>query len=78
MGRFRRKCRDVEAALTRLGFTQEPSKSGGSHTKWSRVVDGHKRKVALDCHRGEVSARDVRSIIKQAGVSLKEFEEACD
>lgn len=31
------------------------------------------RKVTLDCHHGEVKARDVSSIISQAGVPKSEF-----
>ena len=33
-------------------------------------------KVTLDCHKGEVSAKNIKSMIAQAGVSAKEFYKA--
>lgn len=69
------KCRDVEKALDTLGF--KPEKQGGtSHAHWVKVVDGHMWKVTVDCHRGEVRANDVKSIVKQAGVSRRQFYDA--
>jgi hypothetical protein len=38
----------------------------------------YKDQITLDYHKGEVSANNIRSIIKQAGISRKEFHEACD
>jgi hypothetical protein len=66
------KCRDVEAALRNLGFAPE-DKGGTSHVHWVCVRDGRMYKVTVDCHRGEVRANDVKSIINQAGVSKRQF-----
>jgi len=66
------KCKVVECVLRSLGFTQEAA-SGTSHVHWHGFIDGIKRKVTVDCHRGEVRALDVRSIIGQAGISQKQF-----
>lgn len=68
-------CRDARRALTCLGFSED--KGGGtSHSQWRKVVDGHLKKVTLDCHKGEVGALDVRSMIAQAGVSQQQWYEA--
>lgn len=69
------KCRDVENALRNLGFTPE-DQNATSHVHWVRVEGGHMWKVTVDCHRGEVRADDVKSIIKQAGVTKKQFLDA--
>lgn len=65
----------AERALKNLGFIEDKGK-GTSHRQWRKIIDGHLYKVTLDCHKGEVSALNVRSIIKQAGVTAKEFYEA--
>ena len=65
------KCRDVQRALETLNF--KPTHQTGSHSRWEAIVDGVKRKVTLDCHRGEVRALDVKSIISQAGVTKAQF-----
>ncbi len=62
------KCREAEQALRTLGFERQPSR-GGSHQKWVRERDGKRWIVTLDCHKGEVSAKNVKSMISQAGVS---------
>ena len=66
------KCRDVRKALERLGF-KETGDQVGSHVKCEAIIDGKMRKVTLDCHRGEVRALDVKSIIAQSGVSKSAF-----
>ena len=77
MGGFRPlKCRDVKRALTTLNFKEQAS-GGTSHSQWEKIDEyGRKRKVTVDCHRGEVRALDVRSIISQAGVTKKQFYDA--
>lgn len=50
--------------------------AGTSHEKWVLTKDGHRYVVTLDCHRGEVRALDVASIIGQMGISKKEFWKA--
>ena len=68
-------CRVVIDALVMLGFTKCASQSAGgtSHEKWECVRNGIKNKVTVDCHRGEVRALDVKSIIGQAGVTKAAF-----
>jgi len=68
-------CAKAERALRNLGF-EEKNKSGSSHRQFKKIVDGHMRKVTLDCHKGEVSAKNAKSMISQAGVSPKEFYRA--
>lgn len=68
-------CRDVRRALKNLGFAEEPGR-GSSHSQWSKTTVDRKWKVTLDCHNGEVKAKDVKSIISQAGVSRSEFLKA--
>lgn len=68
-------CRLIERALHNLGFSEDKGK-GTSHKQWRKIVNGHLYKVTVDCHRGEVSANNVRSIIKQAGVAMKDFYDA--
>ena len=65
-------CREVQRALKNLGFVEQTQK-GTSHTQWEKIENGKKFKVTLDCHGGEVKAKDVRSIISQAGVSKSQF-----
>ena len=71
-------CKRVRCALEKhLGFTEE--KSGAtSHEKYTAIRKGRKYVVTVDCHRGEVRALDVDSIIGQAGVSKKDFYRAID
>lgn len=65
-------CKDVEHALRNLGFTKDKKKST-SHEHWRITRNDKLYKVTVDCHKGEVDARNVRSIIKQAGISKKDF-----
>jgi len=70
-------CRHAERALHGLGFVEQRKRnSGSSHRNFKKVVNGRLRKVTLDCHKGEVAAKNVKSIISQAGVSAKEFFKA--
>lgn len=66
------KEKDVERALKKLGFTEEKRK-GTSHRQWSKIVAGHLRKVTFCAHKGEVSAKVIQSLIKQAGVKKEQF-----
>ena len=61
--------------MVNLGFLPE-DQGATSHVHWRMVRDGHMYKVTVDCHRGEVKAKDVQSIVKQAGVSKARFLEA--
>lgn len=71
------KCADVRRVLIGLGFVLEP-RTGTNHEKFKCVRNGKMRKVTVSCHKGEVQARDVKSIISQAGLSKSEWAEACD
>jgi predicted RNA binding protein YcfA (HicA-like mRNA interferase family) len=65
------KRHEAERALRGLGF--ELKNQGGSHQQWRQIRDGRLYKVTLDCHRGEVKAKDVRSMIGQAGVTRDQW-----
>jgi predicted RNA binding protein YcfA (HicA-like mRNA interferase family) len=68
-------CRLAERALKNLGFVEDTQK-GTSHRQFKKIIDNRMFKVTLDCHRGEVSARNIASMSKQAGVSKSEFYDA--
>lgn len=65
-------CQKVRRALECLGFKKQPQK-GTSHEHYEKIVDGHKYKATVDCHNGEVSSKNIKSIVSQAGVSKIEF-----
>lgn len=71
------KCRDVERALRSLGFTKDPGR-GTNHDQWRIIRDGRMYKVTVSCHKGEVKAKDIRSIISQAGVTRREWYDAAE
>ncbi len=64
-------CHKVRRAIEKLGFVKV--NQTGSHEQYEKVVNSVKYKVTVDCHRGEVSAKNVKSIVSQAGVSKMEF-----
>ena len=68
------KCAEARQALKELGFTHV--RTTASHERWEGFHDAKKWLVTLDCHRGEVSAKNVRSMIKQAGVSKSSWYKA--
>ncbi len=68
-------CKEVEKVLLMLGFQEDKGK-GTSHRQFRLLKDGHLYKTTLDCHKGQVKALNIRSMIKQMGVSKKEFYEA--
>lgn len=73
------KCREAKRALKNLGFEKENRKTRGSHEQYKKIDEnGKMRKVTLDCHKGEVSAKNVKSMAKQAGVSVREFYRAAE
>ncbi len=69
------KEREAVRALKNLGFSPDDP-NGTSHKHWRKIRDGKLFKVTLDVHKGEVKANDIRSMIKQAGVSKKEWYQA--
>jgi predicted RNA binding protein YcfA (HicA-like mRNA interferase family) len=71
-------CKQAERALKNLGFTEGRAK-GTSHRQWRKITkEGRLLKVTLDCHKGEVKAVNVRSMIKQANVTEEMFYRAAD
>jgi len=71
-------CRTVERVIRSFGFEEATTGGGTSHRQFEGTYGGRFRKVTLDCHRGEVKALDVKSIIGQLGVSSKDFWKAVD
>ena len=69
------KYRNAVRALQTLGFKKEPQ-HGTSHEKWICVRDGKRWIVTLAGHNGEVSAKNVKSMIAQAGVTKKQWHAA--
>ncbi|ORU89963.1 MAG: hypothetical protein A6F71_03075 [Cycloclasticus sp. symbiont of Poecilosclerida sp. M] len=69
------KCTDVEKILKKLGF-KEVKKTGGSHRKFKKHHCGVLFKTTLACHKGEVQAKNIRSMISQMGVSKSVFYSA--
>jgi predicted RNA binding protein YcfA (HicA-like mRNA interferase family) len=70
-------CHKVRRAVERLGFVKQPQK-GTSHEQYEKILNGHKYKVTVDCHNGQVSAKNIKSIVSQAGVSKLDFLKALD
>jgi hypothetical protein len=71
------KCSEVHRALKNLGFTKE-KQGATNHEKWRGWRNGVLKKVTVSPHRNEVCAKDVDSIIGQAGVTKDEWAAACD
>jgi predicted RNA binding protein YcfA (HicA-like mRNA interferase family) len=67
-------CARVIRAVHSLGFTKVTQ--NGSHQQFEKIVEGRKYKVTVDCHNGEVSAKNIKSIVGQAGVSKIQFLQA--
>jgi predicted RNA binding protein YcfA (HicA-like mRNA interferase family) len=68
-------CRLAEKALLNLGFIED-KKRGTSHRQFRKILNETLFKVTLDCHRGEVTARNIKYMSIQAGVSRSAFYEA--
>ena len=68
------KHKDAVRGVKKLGFVKRKSKAT-SHEQW--VSDNPFRKVTLDKHHSPYCGDLLNSIIKQAGVSRKEFYKAC-
>ena len=63
--------RDVVRKLRAAGFSQVSSK--GSHVKFAKTEGGVTRTAVVPHHR-EVAAGTLRSILKQAGIDITEFD----
>ena len=64
--------RDVKRKLEAAGFTQISQK--GSHVKFIKITETETLTATVPCHR-EVSAGTLRSILRQANLTLEQFEE---
>lgn len=62
--------REVRRRLLAVGFYE--AAQSGSHLKFIKVIDAGTRVVMVPKHR-EVAGGTIRSILKQAGLSEKEF-----
>lgn len=64
--------REVKRKLEAAGFTQVSQK--GSHVKFVKKTEEETLTATVPCHR-EVSAGTLRSILRQASLTLELFEE---
>ncbi len=62
--------KEVTTGLKKLGFYQRPNKST-AHEQW--VTDDPLRKVTVDKHSAPFDRFLVKSMAKQAGLSVREF-----
>ena len=63
--------RQVDRRLRAAGFT--PATVHGSHIKYVREAAGHMVVVIVPRHR-EIAVGTLRSIVRQAGLTVAEFE----
>jgi predicted RNA binding protein YcfA (HicA-like mRNA interferase family) len=63
--------RQVERRLKAAGFV--PVASHGSHVKFLRESSSGSRTVVVPRHR-EIAVGTLRSIVRQAGLTIEEFE----
>ena len=63
--------REVKRKLEAAGFAE--AGQSGSHIKFARTTDEGTRTATVPRHR-EVAAGTLRSILRQAGLSEREFE----
>ena len=67
---------EVVRALKRMGFEMKP-KTATAHEQWIRVDGRGKLLVTVDKHNAPFSRDLIRSMAKQAGMSVKEFFKVC-
>lgn len=63
---------EVVRALKRMGFEMKP-KTATAHEQWIRVDGRGKLLVTVDKHNAPFARDLIRSMAKQAGMSVKEF-----
>lgn len=71
--------KDAEKALKTLGFEKDEKSKSTSHSQWRKHFPGQNpamRKVTLDKHNSPYCKWLLASIIKQSGVTKKEFLKA--
>lgn len=64
-------CKEMKAILKILGFALQST--NGSHEQWSKVVNGRKYKVTVDCPKSPFSHTLIESMAAQAGLTRKEI-----
>ncbi|WP_424407830.1 type II toxin-antitoxin system HicA family toxin [Pasteurella sp. PK-2025] len=68
--------KEVTSALKRLGFEMKP-KTATAHEQWIRVDDRGKFLVTVDKHISPFDKVLIKSMVRQAGLSSKEFYKEC-
>lgn len=63
--------RDVVKKLRRAGFDFDRH-AAGSHEIWYNPTTA--RRCTVPCHPGDIPTGTLRAIVRQAGLSVKEFE----
>lgn len=70
-------CKQVKSMLLRLGFVASAGK--GSHENYRHEsFKGSFRKVTVDCPKAPFSDDLVSSMARQAGLTKKQFLQACN
>lgn len=64
-------CKDLKAILKHLGFAHESTT--GSHEQWTKIANGRKYKVTVDCPKSPFTQTLITSMASQAGVTKKDF-----
>jgi predicted RNA binding protein YcfA (HicA-like mRNA interferase family) len=64
--------RVIRKKLLNAGFEEYTQK--GSHVKFVKETSAGRRVVIVPCHTGDVPYGTLRSILKQAGISLSDFD----
>ncbi|NBU14514.1 MAG: type II toxin-antitoxin system HicA family toxin [Alphaproteobacteria bacterium] len=68
-------CAQFKSILKKLGFEPRPQRAGTSHEQWVAIIDGHFRKVTVDCPKAPFSQDLISAMARQAGVSKKRIYE---
>jgi predicted RNA binding protein YcfA (HicA-like mRNA interferase family) len=66
------RAREIIAALFKIGF--RIIRSRGSHFRFENPIT--KRKVSVSFHPGDISKKNLHSILKQASLTVEEFLKA--
>lgn len=64
-------CKEIKAILKYLGFL--PESTTGSHEQWTKIANGRKYKVTVDCPKAPFSPTLIASMASQAGLSKKDL-----
>lgn len=64
--------REFKAVLKAAGFEPRPQRAT-SHEHWVKVVEGTLLKVTVDSHHAPYHRELLRNMLRQAGMSKKDF-----